>query len=54
MLKTLLLAGCQKISKHVYQEYLPLMTQLQVLDFSNTSAGDSCLFILGAYCKDLR
>lgn len=53
-LKTLRLNGCQKISKQFYQNFLPLFDKLQVLDFSNTSAGDTCLFILGAYCKDLR
>lgn len=53
-LKTLRLSGCQKISKQVYQNFMPLFDKLQVVDFSNTTAGDTCLFILGAYCKDLR
>ena len=53
-LKTLNLTGCQKISKQVYQEFLPSFEKLQVLDISNTNSGDSCLYILGAYCKDLR
>lgn len=53
-LKTLKLNGCQKISKQVYQNFLPTFENLQVLDISNTSSGDSCLYVLGAYCKDLR
>ena len=28
--------------------------KLQVLNISDTNAGDSCLQILGMYCKDLR
>ena len=53
-LKKLNLQGCDKISKQVYQDFLPLLTQLHVLNLSNTKSGDSCLFIIGAYCKELR
>jgi hypothetical protein len=53
-LKTLNLSGCQKISKQVYQEFLPTFEKLQVVNISNTNSGDSCLYIFGAYCKDLR
>lgn len=53
-LKSLNLSGCDRISKQVYQQLMPLFNQLQVLDLSLTKSGDSCLLILGAYCKDLR
>lgn len=53
-LRTVNLSGCQKIPKQVYQEFFPLLERLRVLDVSQTKSGDSCLYILGAYCVELR
>lgn len=53
-MKTVNLSGCSKIPKHVYQDMFPLLEKLQVLDISQTKSGDSCLYILGAYCMQLR
>nr|CAH0106758.1 unnamed protein product [Daphnia galeata] len=37
-----------------YLNFIPKFTELQVLDISYSRAGDTCLGILGSYCKELR
>ena len=44
----------RKFSLRLHPIVLPVFRNLQELNLSYTRATDSCLFILGAFCKDLR
>ncbi|EFX87159.1 hypothetical protein DAPPUDRAFT_307167 [Daphnia pulex] len=37
-----------------YESFIPKFSNLQVVDISYSKKGDSCLQLLGLYCKDLR
>jgi hypothetical protein len=56
MLKVLILHGSSVPDEETlgFLNILPTFTNLQVLDISNTLAGDKCFWILGTHCKHLR
>ena len=47
--------GCAyEVSSSTFQIFLPIFQNLQELNIPNSKAGDSCLHVLGQFCKQLK